>query len=142
VAARNKLLLDLVLRSAEILLGVKNLLLSGDIVGIAGEQIDGACDVLQVQTTAEADECPLGETVFLEQLPDDLQVPTPWQVDRVFVSAGESFFLGHIGRIIDVLVEIDLVLKIMLFGMHVLPPLQHEFPLHQAVTKRNQFLVE
>ena len=48
MAAGNEFLLDLSVRCTEIVLGVKHLLLGGNIVALAGEQIDRTGDVLQV----------------------------------------------------------------------------------------------
>ncbi len=40
------------------------------------------------------------------------------------------------------LVKIDVILDVMLLGVHVLPARQHVFTLHQAAAKRDQLLIE
>src|ERR1700689_136356 len=101
MTAGHELLYDLVGGRAQILLGIEDLLPGRDIVCCAGEQIDRANDVFKMQLPAEPDEFPLGQTVFLEQLDNGLEIPAPRQVDRILVPALESLLLLEIGGGID-----------------------------------------
>jgi hypothetical protein len=51
--AGNELLFDLFLRRAEIAFGVEDLFACGDVVGFAGEQVDGTGDVLDPSSTVK-----------------------------------------------------------------------------------------
>jgi len=100
MAAGNELLLDLLLWRTEIILGIEDLFRGGDVVGCTGQQVDRACDVLEVEPAAKADEAAFGKAVLLEQLDDCLKIPTTGQVDRVLVPALEGLLLLQIGRIV------------------------------------------
>jgi hypothetical protein len=106
MAARDKVLLDAVLRRAEKHLGVEDLLLGRNIVRLAGPQIRRAGYVLQVQPATEADEASFGETVLLEELDDRLKIPAARQIDRVLLPAFEGLFLPEIGGVVDVLINV------------------------------------
>ena len=122
--------------------GVEDLFGRRDIVGGARQQVGRAGDVTQVELAAETDELALGEPILLEELGYHLEIPTPRQVNRVFVPAVERLFLGEIGRVVDVLVKIDVVLDVMLLGVHVLPARQHVFTQHQTAAKFDHLLIE
>src|SRR5579883_3583789 len=109
VAAGDHRLLDLRLGRAEIFLGVEHLLARRDVVGLAGEQVDRAGHVLEVEPLAEPDELASGESVLLEQLDDRLKIEATRQVDRALVPARERLLLGEVRRVVDVLVEIDVL---------------------------------
>ena len=83
----------------------------------------GASDIVEIKLPAEADEFAFGKTILLEDLADHLQIPASWQVNRIFVPALERLLLGQISRVVDVLVEIDMVLNIVLLRVHVFPTL-------------------
>lgn len=38
--------------------------------------------------------------------------------------------------------QIDLVMDVVLFGMHIFPTLQHVLALHQTIAESHQFLAE
>ena len=50
--------------------------------------------------------------------------------------------LARKARIVDMLVQIDVILDVVLLGVHVLPALQHELALHQAAAEPDQFVIE
>ncbi len=121
---------------------VQHLLGRDDIVIGARHQIGGASNRAKVQFPAKPDEFSLRQPVFNEQLLSGLKIPAARQIDRIFVPAGEGLFLGNIDRIVDMLVEIDVILDVVLCGVQVFPPLQHEFSFHQPPAHFDQFLIE
>src|SRR5271166_4479667 len=87
VSAGDQLLLDPAIRGSDEVLRREHLLLGRDVVALAGEEIKGTCDRLEVQAAAKPHELALGETVLLEELADRVQIPAPGQVERIFVPA-------------------------------------------------------
>src|SRR5271166_6514876 len=121
VSAGDQLLLDPTFRGSDEVLRREDLLAGRDVVALAGEEIEGTGDRLQVQAAAEPDKLALGESVLLEQLADRLQVPPAGQVERIFVPAVEHLGTLFVRRIVDVLIEVEGLREIMLLRMHVLP---------------------
>jgi hypothetical protein len=70
------------------------------------KEIKRTDNVAEIELAAEPYKRPFREAVLLEELRDGLQIPAPWQVDRVFVPPEERLFLGDIGWVVDML-EID-----------------------------------
>ncbi len=87
---RDQLLLDPTFRDSDEILRTESLLAGRDVVPLAGEEIKGTCDQLEVQAAAEPHELALGQVVLLEELADRLQLPAPGQVERIFVPAVET----------------------------------------------------
>ena len=114
MAARHGLLNDTVLCGPDIFCGIKDLLRCRDVVVCARQQIGGASDIVQIELPAETDELALGKPVLLEDLGDHLKIPASRQVNRVFVPALERLLLGEICRVVDVLVQIDMILNVVL----------------------------
>jgi hypothetical protein len=85
VSAGDQLLLDSTFRGSDEVLRRENLLPGRDVVALAGEEIKGTCDRLEVQAAAEPHELALGEAVLLEKLADRSEVPVSRQVERIFV---------------------------------------------------------
>src|SRR5450631_421029 len=142
MAPRHGLLHDPVLCSSDVLCGIKDLLHCCNVIVGPRQQVDGALDIVQIELAAETDEFAFGKTVLLENLGNHLEIPASRQVNRIFVPALERLFLCKIGRVVDVLIEIDVILNVVLPGVHVLPALQHELAHHHATAERDQFLVE
>ena len=142
MAARNQLLLDPLFRRSEISFRVEHLLAGRDVVRLAGQQIGRASDRLEIQAAAEANELALGEAVLLEELMDRLKIPAPRQVEWVLIPPREDFALGDKSRIVEVFVKVDVLLDVMLIGMHVLPSLEHELAPHQSPAELYQVLIE
>ena len=142
MAARYGLLNDTVLCRPDIFRGIEDLFRCRDVVVCARQQIGGTSDIVQIELAAEADEFALGNAVLLEDLIDHLEIPTSRQVNRIFVPALEGLFLGEIGGVVDVFIKVNMILDVVLPGVHVFPSLQHELALHQAAAQHYQFLVE
>src|ERR1019366_3619548 len=142
MAARHGLLNDTILCSPDIFCGIKDLFRCRDVVVCTRQQIGGASDIVEIELPAEAHEFAFGKTILLEDLGDHLKIPASRQVNRIFVPALEGLFLREVCRVVDVLIEIDMILNVVLLGVHVLPALQHELALHQAPAKRHQLLVK
>ena len=142
MAARNQLLDDLVLRRAQPLVGFEHLLVRGDVVALAGQKVSRTRDVVQPDLAAERHEVALAELVVLEDVPDGLQVPAARQVERVFVPARELVALFQERRVFHVFIQVDVVLEIVHFRMHRLPPGKHELAAHQAAAHFDQAFEE
>src|SRR5665811_478124 len=142
MAARHSLLNDMILCCPNIFCGIKDLLRRRNVVVCTRQQIGGASDIVEIELPAEAHEFAFGKAILLEDLGDHLKIPASRQVNRIFVPALEGLFLREVCRVVDVLIEIDMILNVVLLGVHVLPALQHELALHQTTTERYQFLVK
>ena len=142
MAPRHQGLGDLVLGRAQALFGVENLFLGRDVVARAGEEIDGARDVAEREPPAETDEAALEQAVFLEELGDDLKVPSARQVDRRFVPPLEGLELARVLRIVDVLVECEVLVDVLLVGVHALEPGEHVVAAKNPAAALHQALEE
>src|SRR5271166_4995741 len=100
MTAGNQLLLDPIFRGSDEVLRRENLLAGRDVVALAGEEVKGTCDRLEVQAAAEPHELALGEAVLLEELADRVQIPAPGQVERIFIPAVERLDPLLISRIV------------------------------------------
>src|SRR5665811_309150 len=134
MAARYNLLNDTILCCPNIFCGIKDLLRCCNVIVCTRQQIDGASDIVEIELPTQTHEFALGETILLEDLGDHLKIPASRQVNRIFVPALERLLLREVCRVVDVLVEIDMILNVMLLRVHVLPALQHELALHQTTT--------
>ena len=85
---RDQLLLDPTFRDSDEILRTESLLAGRDVVPLAGEEIKGTCDRLEVQAAAEPHELALGQVVLLEELADRLQLQRPG------MSSGSSYQLS------------------------------------------------
>ena len=90
MATRNELLLDLLLWRSEIFLSIEDLFRCGDVIRCTRQQVDRACDVPEVKSTAKADETAFGKPVFPEQLDNRLKIPAPGR------SIGFSYQLSNV----------------------------------------------
>jgi hypothetical protein len=57
--AWHQFLLDPARRRTEVFVGIEDLLVRGDVVALAGEQVDRTGGVLEIETAAETDEAAL-----------------------------------------------------------------------------------
>src|SRR5664280_760040 len=121
MAARYGLLNDTVLCCTNIFCGIKNLLRRCNVIVCTRQQIGGTSDIVEIELAAEPHEFALGKAILLEDLADDLKIPASRQVDRIFVPALEGLLLCEVCRIVDVLVEVDMILNVVLPRIHVLP---------------------
>src|SRR5664279_4957150 len=135
MAARYGLLHNSILWCPKIFGGIKDLLRCRDVIVCTRQQISGASNIVEIKLSAQPDEFALGKPVLLEDLGDHLKIPASRQINRIFVPALERLLLGQISRVVDVLVEIDMVLNIVLLRVHVFPALQHVLTLHQTTAE-------
>ena len=85
---------------------LEDLLAGGDVVRLAGEQIERDLDVLERQFPPQADELALGEAIRLEQFLDRLEIVAPGQIERVLEPALEMLAASDVALVRDVVIEV------------------------------------
>jgi hypothetical protein len=89
--------------------GIQNLLRCRDVIGRTCQQVGRAGDVVKIKLATQAGELAPGQPVFREDLRDRLEKPASREVDRVLVPALECLPFGKLHRVVDLVVQVDVI---------------------------------
>ena len=93
MAAGDQPFFNFIFRGAEKSFSIEDLLLGGDVVGLACDQEYRAFDILQAQASPQSNEFALRKLVFLEKRADDVRYQRPGR------SMGFSYQLSKVSSL-------------------------------------------
>jgi len=130
MAARYGFLDDTVLCGADIFRGIEDLLRCRDVIVCARQQIGGQVILCRSSFRPRPMNSPLARRFSLK-----IWLIT-WRYQRPgrsigFRTSSRRSLLREVCRVVDVLIEIDMILNVVLLGVQ-FSSLQHELALHQA----------